>query len=197
MGFNLKDNLTTVLLSVIVVLMGVEIIYLVRQNRQLKQIINHPIPISQTLEVGELVKPFSAVDLNGNRVALTYAPDQPYRLLVWFSSACHACEENLRIWNDLYLGYESERLQIIGICTDEPSETRDLVAAYDLQFPVIALNDPLIVEAYKGFSRPQTVLVGPEGHIRRLWAGSLSLEQQASLTAELESIHTLAGKGGD
>lgn len=197
MGFSFRNNLTCIILSVIVVLMGIEILYLIRQNRRLLRIMSNPIPVHQTLQPGALVRPFSAFDLDGNTVSVSYAPDQPYRLLLWFSAACPACEDNLYVWNDLYRNFESERLHIMGVCTDEPVDTRALVNEYGLEFPVVSLDDPLIVEAYMGFSRPQTVLVGPEGRIRALWQGSLSREQQESLTAELTEIHTLMGKGGD
>jgi len=197
MGFTYRNNLTCIVLSVIVVLMGIEIVYLIRQNRRLLKIISNPIPVHQTLEPGAVVPPFSAPDLDGYTVAFDYGPDQPHRLLLWFSSTCPACLDNLNLWNDLFYEFASEDLQVIGISTGDPEDTRALAAEYGLVFPVLTLNDPPIVEAYKGFSRPQTVLVGPEGRIRRLWPGSLSREQQASLTAELTAIHTLSGKGGD
>jgi peroxiredoxin len=197
MAFNLRSNLTTIILAVIVVLMGIEIMYLIRQNRRLLKIISNPIPVHQTLQPGAPVRPFSAPDLDGRMVAVDYGPEQPHRLLLWFSSACPACEDNLSVWNDLFRDFESEQLQLLGVCSDDPAETRALVAEYDLEFPVISLDDPLVVETYKGFSRPQTVLVGPEGRIRGLWPGSLGREQKESLTAELTEIHTLMGKGGD
>ncbi len=197
MALNLRSNLTCIILSVIVVLMGIEILYLIRQNRRLLKIISNPIPVHQTLERGAVVRPFSAPDLDGHTVTLRYGAGQPYRLLLWFSSSCPACEDNLYVWNDLFHDYGSERLQFLGVCTDDPADTRALVAEYGLEFPVISLDNPSIVEAYKGFSRPQTVLVGPGGQIRNLWPGSLSTQQLEGLTAELTEIHTQTGKGGD
>jgi len=197
MGSSFRSNLPGIILGVVVVLMGIEIIYLIRQNRQLLQFINNPVPVHQTLERSVTVPPFSAPDLDGQMVTVGYGPEQPHRLLLWFSTTCPACEENLRFWDDLFQEYASEHIDVLGICTEDPADVRAMTEAYGLDFPVVSIDNLSVVEAYKGFGRPQTVLVGPEGLIRDVWPGSLSEDRRESVVTALKEINTLTGKGGD
>lgn len=197
MGFSFRNNFITIILSVIVVLMGIEILYLIRQNRRLLKIINNPIPANQMLQPGTPVPPFRAPELKGDTIFVEYSDGQPYRLLLWLSTSCPACEDNLGFWNDLFIDLESEQISVIGVGTDEPAELSEMAASNGLLFPVVNIDDPAIIQAYKGFSRPQTILIDPQGRVRNLWPGSLSREQRESLTAELTKVRTLTGKGGD
>lgn len=197
MDLEFRKNWLSILLSIMVVIMGFEIIYLMHQNRRLRKIIEDPTRYIETLKQDDVVPPFSAQDINGNAISLQYAPTQPHTLLLWFSPTCSACEENLYFWNDLYRDYNSNRVRFLGMCAGDPEQARTMVADYNLRFPVIYLNDPSLVETYKGNVLPQTVFISPEGAIREVWPGSLREEQKEDIITVLAQLDTLTVKGGD
>lgn len=197
MALDIRKNWLSILLTTTVVVMGFEIIYLVHQNRRLRRIVEDPTQYFQTLKQDDIVPSFSAQDINGNEISLRYAPTQPHTLLLWFSPTCSACEENLYFWNDLYRDCDSNLLRFLGMCPGDPEQARTMVTDYDLRFPVICLNEPSLVEAYKGNVLPQTVLISPEGAIRGVWPGSLREEQRGNIVTILAQLDTLSVKGGD
>ena len=197
MNLDFRKNWLSLFLIGISILMGIEIVYLMHQNRRLRNIITSPEQYYQVLEREDIVPPFTAQDLDGNTVSLQYSPDQPHTLLLWFSPTCQACEDNLYFWNDLYHDYDSDRLLLLGMCTDDPADVRNMVTEYGLNFPIVCLDDPSLVEAYKGNVLPQTVLISPQGTIRKAWPGPLGVEQRGSIRTVLSQLDTLTGKGGE
>jgi peroxiredoxin len=197
MALEFRKNRLSFLLSVIVIIMGFEIIYLVHQNRRLHKMVENPSQYFQTLKQDDIVPSFSAQDVDGNNISLRYGPTQPHTLLLWFSPTCSACEENLYFWNDLYRDYNSDQVRFLGMCPGDSAQARTMMADYDLRFPIVCLNDASLVEKYKGNVLPQTVFISPEGAIRGVWPGSLREEQQRIILSILTQLDSLSVKGGD
>jgi peroxiredoxin len=197
MNLELRKNWLNLLLIAIVVAMGIEIIYLAQQNRKLRAIAANPRQYFQPLEHGDIVPPLTAEDLDGNAVSLDYSPAAPHTLLLWFSTTCSSCEENLHFWNDLYRSFHSSKIRIVGVSADNPAESRTVVADFGLEFPVICISDGSLVEAYKANTLPQTVMISPQGVIQGVWPGPLLQEQRESVINALAQADTLTGKGGD
>lgn len=187
-SLEIRKNWLSIVLVVIVIIMAIEIVYLINQNRRLRSIIENPQRHYQTLQPDETVPPLSAQDENGNEIALHYSPDQPYRVLLWFSPTCPSCDENFLYWNDLYRDYDSDRIRLLGICSDDPSEAREAVEEYGLSFPVICLDDQAAIDAYKGHTVPLTMLISPDGAIRKVWPGPLMKGDRQSIITKLTQL---------
>jgi peroxiredoxin len=192
-----RKNWLNLLLIALVVAMSVEILYLIDQNRQLRRLIAEPRHYYEVLKQDDAVPPFSAPDLNGNTANVQYGSSQPHRVLMWFSAACPACEENLQFWNNLYLDHDSDRIRLLGVCMDDSIEAEMLADEHGLEFPILILEDLSLVEAYKGSMLPQTVLVSPEGAVLGVWRGPLHEENKGSIITTLTRINTQSGEGGD
>ena len=168
-----KDRWTIVLI-VIIIVMGVEILYLMYQHNKLKAIIDNPKKYFKTLSPDEIVPSFTAYDIDGNDISLRYSPEAPRTLLLWFAPGCEPCESNIQFWNEIYNEYSNaEEFRYLGLCVGTPDEAREYINGYDIVFPVMCITDRYIVEIYQGNVLPQTVLISPEGVIIKVWPGAL------------------------
>ena len=181
-------NLTTYLFIAVIVVMGIEIIYLVIQNRMLKSIIADPMKYFQTLAEDDPVPAFSAQDIDGNDVEVSYAPDEPYTMLFWFGSTCSSCENNMHVWERIYERFQSERLRFLGVFIGNPGSAKKYVSAQQLEFPVLCATHRYLVDVYKGHVLPQTMLVTPGGVIGGIWPGILSEHDEMSIVEALEAL---------
>ena len=195
MSSELRKNWVSILLSIIIILMGLEIIYLVRQNRQLRSLVAESHRTIKTLAPGDTVPSFVGRDIYGNTVSIQFAPVRPHTLLLWFSSSCSACGENLSFWNELYQGYSADVVHFLGMGVGDLTEIQAVAADFDIKFPVVCANDPFYRETYRGNIYPQTLLISPEGVVRDTWVGSLQQEQKDSIITALAQLETLSMEG--
>lgn len=192
-----RDNWFSYLLIAIVFIMGIEIVYLIRQNSRLRDMIANPRQYVQPLSQEDTVPAFTARDIDGDTVSVSYSRTQPHTMLLWFSPTCEACEENFSFWNELDRDYASESLRLFGMSTADPVDLRRVVDERGLSFLILSIDNPSIVDAYRGNVLPQTVLVSPDGSIRAVWPGPLQQGHKESIIACLAEIGTLTRKGGD
>ncbi|MBK7142316.1 MAG: TlpA family protein disulfide reductase [bacterium] len=184
-------------LVAIIVVMGVEILYLVAQNHRLQAMLDDPLQFMQTLQPDQSVPAIRGQDIAGSDVSLQYGPDQPYTLLTWFSASCSACKGNFGYWNELYGKYGSERMRMIGFCGGTLEEARATAQEQAISYPVMSVTDQFLVEAYKGNLLPQTVLINPTGQVTQVWPGELTLSMLEQIDAQLAGLVSHADKGGD
>jgi peroxiredoxin len=195
---NWQNNRIILLLLVVIVLMSVEVVYLVYQNRQLRQMIDDPSRFfEKTLQTGQTVPAIRAGDVNGNEIGLTYSPQSPFTLVLWFSPTCSSCEDNFGFWEDIHHLRNPEKLRIIGFCACTSMEGKELVSTKSLEFPILAATDPSIVDLYKGNLLPQTILINPDGLIRNVWPGALLESQKKEILSILGSLNTIKPEGGE
>jgi peroxiredoxin len=183
----LRDWWTYILVAIIVI-MGVEIVYLVVQNNRLRAIIEDPKKYFKALSQNDVVPSITAQDIEGNDVSLRYSTEAPHTLLFWFSPGCSVCEDNIGVWNGIYREFGSENLRILGMCAGTPEEAREYVAVNGVEFPVISAGDRYIMETYKGNVLPQTVAISPVGAVLGVWPGVLSRTQEDEIAALLQQL---------
>jgi peroxiredoxin len=183
-----RDRLILVF-AAIIVLMGIEIIYLVIQNRRLSGIISDPKKYFETLSVDEVVPSFTAQDINGNDVSVRYAPGEPHTVIFWFGPTCDYCEKNVDFWKRISSEYSSDRIRFVGMFAGNPGEAKEYVARHALEFPVVCADNSFIVDSYQGHVLPQTVLINPNGTIRDVWPGVVEEDREAAIVAVLETLN--------
>jgi peroxiredoxin len=182
-----KNSLTVVLLLVIVI-MGLEIVYLVYQNRRLQSALTEASSL-QVLEQGQMVPALTAAYLDGTPAQVVYGDNQPSTVLIWFSPSCHVCKDNADFWNLLYVRYRhSERVRFLAMSDSDPAETGPYVTQHALTFPVICVTDDRLIDAYNGRVMPQTALISPQGAIEQVWPGALEKTRQDEITAALDLL---------
>ncbi len=179
----LKGQLWSIILIVLVVIMGVEILLLVQENRKLRQVLAHSRGPLRVLSPAEKVPALVGVGLQGEELNLTY-PSPAQTVLFFFSSDCPACEENLDFWKKLYQNHSSGRLRIFGATNSDRAETEEFVEKFQLAFPVIVVSDLSLLDKYKVEAVPQTMLIDTSGTVQKVWPGTLSEYNQK----EIESM---------
>lgn len=193
-----KKHSTTLVLGAIIVLMGAEIIYLVYQNRQLKQLLDDPSQLlAKTLQAGDMVPAIRGVDINGGDYSLNYAEAGPWTLVLWFSPNCSSCEDNFAFWNQIEQRRLVENLRLVGFCACNPSEGKGAATAHAIGYPILAITEPTLVDMYKGNLLPQTILIDPGGKITQVWPGALLEQQKSEILSQLENLKTIKPEGGE
>ena len=186
MDSSARRSSTTIVLLIIILLMGVEIIYLVRQNRQLRTVAAEQSTL-QIMQQGQSVPPLRALDLDGRAVELDF-DGKTSTILVWFSPSCHVCKENVSFWNDIFNRFQNDRVRFLALSDAEQTETKAYAAENNLTLPVIIMTDSDLIEAYNGHIMPQTALISCQGRIEKVWPGALEKSRQDEIIAALDSL---------
>lgn len=185
-----RKNLFTLALIAIILLMGLEIIYLVRQNHQLRaQLERNGQPLA-VLQRDDQLPPVHALSVQGDSLKLTYSPDDPHTLLFLFSPSCDACDKNIGFWNQLAEERQSDRLRIIAFSSGTLAEAGDFLVQKTFAVPTLAVTDEAFLALYKGDVVPQTVLISPRGAVLQSWPGSLDTNRQMEIVQVLDSLET-------
>lgn len=171
-GF-LKAQLWSIILIVLVVIMGVEILFLVQENKKLREALSHSRGPVKILSPEEKVPSLVGVNLKGKEFKLSY-PSSQRTVLFFFSPDCPACEENLDFWKRLYQDHGSEKLRIVGATNSDRDKTEEFVRKFQLTFPVMIVTDLKLLDKYKVEAVPQTMLIDPSGTVQKVWPGTLS-----------------------
>ncbi|MDP3025586.1 MAG: TlpA disulfide reductase family protein [candidate division Zixibacteria bacterium] len=171
-GF-LKSQLWSIILIVLVLIMGVEILFLVQENKKLREALSHSRGPVKILSPEEEVPSLAGVNLKGEEFKLTY-PSSKKTVLFWFSPVCPSCEENLEFWKEIYQNHSSENLRFVGVTSFGKDKTEEFVKKFQLTFPVIIVSDLSLLDKYKVEVVPQTMLIDTSGTVQKVWPGPLS-----------------------
>lgn len=169
---------------VAVVVMAVLNVLLLRQNLQMRRMIDASKPAQ--LNVGEKVPPIIGRDLNGQPVSVTYTGIEGTRVLLYFTPSCGYCSEQFPYWRQVIKNAEPSKLEVIGILadTEDRSGVADYLRSVDCQdLPVILVPKSLFKD-YKLVSTPTTLVIGSDGRVRRAWLGEWNPSMLAAAVAE-------------
>src|SRR5215213_1144478 len=179
-----KKMLLFVLLGVALVALNVG---LVVQNRTLKAAAgNGGGGRALVLPPGKSVPALSGLDSEGRQLVFDYGSDQRKTLLFVFSPRCPYCTKNMPNWNALTLGLDEKEFRVVAVST-VPEGVKEYVEKNGFKnVPVITTPDPKDKVAYEMNVTPQTVLIGADGTVEKVWTGLIQ-------GAEREDIEKLFG----
>jgi peroxiredoxin len=184
--FFLKNQLWSVILIVLVVVMGVEILLLVQENQKLRKALSRPGGPFEVLGPGEKVPSLFGINLEGGELEVEY-PSKQRTVLLWFSPACPSCEENLEFWKELYHNYSLENLRFIGVTDFGKDKTAEFVQKNQLEFPILVVSNLSLLDQYKVEVIPQTMLIDTNGIVQKVWAGPLTGKNKKEIEGMLLS----------
>lgn len=185
-----RNTIWTVVFAVIIVLMAAEIAVLINENRKLKTSLDELTAMFEPLAADQRLPALSGEDVNGMPFSLRYGNESPTTVVLWFSPSCDACEGNLDFWNSLCNRYASENLRFIALCAGTADEARAFANAHAMPYPVVAVTDSRLLDAYRGHVLPQTVVVSPDGMVLQAWPGTLEPDAQNEIIRAVERIRT-------
>lgn len=182
-----RKDILAIILTLIIFIMGIEIVILAIQNRRLRAVLAETTQY-QPLQANQQLPALAGSDLNGNPVDIRYGPDAPATLLIWLSPSCHICQENVPFWKRLHAERQSSKFRYLVLCAGTIDEARAYAAQHQLTFPVVSMTDDRLVSAYNGYVLPQTALISPTGSIVNVWPGALDANQQNDVITFLDKL---------
>ena len=144
---------------------------LVVQNRALKAAGNAGGSRAIVLPPGKSVPALSGLDSEGRQLVFDYGSDSRRTLLLVFNPNCPYCTKNMPNWNAITLGLSDKEFRVVAVST-VPDGAKEYAEKHGLQnVPVITTPDPKGRVAYEMNVTPQTVLIGADGTVEKVWTG--------------------------
>jgi peroxiredoxin len=123
------------------------------------------------LPPGKSVPALAGLDSEGRQLVFDYGSDPRKTLLLVFSPRCPYCTKNMPNWNALTLGLDEKEFRVVAVST-VPDGVKEYAEKHGLNnIPVITTPDPKDKVAYEMNVTPQTVLIGPDGTVEKVWTG--------------------------
>ena len=180
----------TVFLVVACLALAVLVVMLALENRDLKsQIASHDHgPRPDELATGDRIESAVLAGSDGKPVRVEFPAPRRTTLLLVFTSTCPACARTFPVWRDV-LRDGPRDLRVVGVQLDRPSggPASPELTALNLPFAIHGPGDPVPPFLKKVGSVPATIVVGPDGTVRKAWYGTLDDERQQELRREIRS----------
>ena len=145
-----------------------ENIFLFRQNRHLSE------ALAPQITAGTQLKNLAGIafDARLQPVALPAAGSK--LLIITFSPGCPACQANQDGWMRLTSRLEQKGVRVLWVSRDPIEITRDYCLKHGIRLSDMLADPPYRTFGELGLARvPNTVLVGAEGRVEKVWAGRL------------------------
>ena len=153
-----------------VVALGVlaENIFLFLQNRRLNE------ALAPQITAGTQLKKLSGVAFDGRLEPVSLPAAGSKLIIITFSPGCPACQANQDGWMKLASTLEQKGVRVLWVSRDPIEITRDYCLKYGIRLSDTLADPPYRTFAQLGLARvPNTLLVGVEGRVEKVWAGRL------------------------
>ena len=143
-----------------------ENIFLFLQNRRLSE------ALAPQITAGTQLQKLAGIAFDGRLKPVSLPAAGSKLLIITFSPSCPACQANQEGWMRLASVLEQKGLRVLWVSREPIEVTRE----YCLKHGIL-LNDTLADPPYRTFAQlglarvPNTVLVGAEGRVEKVWAG--------------------------
>src|SRR6266849_6641096 len=145
-----------------------ENIFLFRQNRHLSE------ALAPQITAGTQLRMLAGIAFDGRLEPVALPAAGSKLLILTFSPGCPACQANQDGWMKMASALEQKGVRVLWISRDPIAITRDYCVKHGIR-----LSDTLADPPYRTFSQlglarvPNTLLVGAEGRVEKVWAGRL------------------------
>lgn len=166
-------GLMLVALLAVNAMLVVRVVYLTRAIDQVKS--------EHVLRPGAAVPAFTAKDVFGRAVSITYSHTGRPTVIYVFSPTCGWCRKNERNIHELAQSLRS-RYNLVAVSMSE-HQLREYLSAHPLDCPVLANLPPDIIKAYRFGGTPTTIVVSQDGRVLKIWFGAFAGETQDQIEA--------------
>jgi len=153
-----------------VVALGVlaEDIFLFLQNRRLND------ALAPQISAGAQLQMLSGLALDGRLQPVPFAVAGSRLLVITFSPGCQACQANQDGWMKLASTLGQKGVRVLWVSRDPIEITRDYCVKHGIPLSDVLADPPYRTFAQLGLARvPNTLLVGPDGRVEKVWVGRL------------------------
>src|SRR5712691_9356678 len=145
-----------------------ENIFLFRQNRQLSE------ALAPQITAGTQLQMLAGIAFDGRLEPVTLPAAGSKLLIITFSPGCPACQANQDGWMRLANTLEQKGVRVLWVSRDPIEITRDYCLKHGIRLSDTLADPPSRTFAQLGLARvPNTVLVGAEGRVEKVWDGRL------------------------
>ncbi|MHB8147056.1 MAG: TlpA family protein disulfide reductase [Vulcanimicrobiaceae bacterium] len=135
--------------------------------------------------VGQPAPVFALHDDRGNPASLAAYRGKVVLLNLW-ASWCPPCRAEMPDLQRLQSAYASRGLVVIGVNQGEsPQRAADFAKALQIDFPIWIDDQQQYGRVFAALGLPTTVIIGPDGIVRRGFDGALTLDQMRAAVAPL------------
>ena len=129
-----------------------------------------PMPETSALE-GQPAPDFKLKGLDGKEVQLASLKNQVVVLDFW-ATWCPPCVKSLPDLNKLYEQRKAKGLQVFAVnLREELTAVKAFITEKKLTMPVLLDADGAVGEAYSAHAPPQTVIIGKDGKVKKVFVG--------------------------
>ncbi len=161
---------------ILVVVLGITNSILLRQNGAIRQQLKRVVP--EVLQEGDRVSAFTARNIGGDLVAITYSGRGPKRVLLYFTPTCKFCIQQFPYWREVISQANSEQFEVIGLVTDLEDITKlqrfltEMKCSPESATPLrVVLVSGEVLRSYKLSPTPLTLIVSNNGIVEKAWVG--------------------------
>ncbi len=145
-----------------------ENVALFQQNRRLNEV------LAPQITVGTQLQMLSGVAFDDQLEPVTLPSADSKLLIVTFSPGCPACQANQDGWMRLASALERKGVRVLWVSRDPIGITRDYCLKHGIRLSDTLADPPYRTFAQLGLARvPNTLLVGAEGRVEKVWAGRM------------------------
>jgi peroxiredoxin len=145
-----------------------ENVFLFLQNRRLSE------ALAPQITAGTRLQMLSGVAFDGRLEPVTLPAAGSKLLIITFSPGCPACQANQEGWMRLASALEQRGVRVLWLSRDPIEITRDYCTKHGIRLSDTLADPPYRTFAQLGLARvPNTLLVGAEGRVEKVWAGRL------------------------
>jgi peroxiredoxin len=145
-----------------------ENISLFRQNRQLSE------ALAPQITAGTQLQMLAGIAFDGRLEPVVLPAGGSKLLIITFSPGCPACQANQDGWMRLASTLEQKGVRVLWVSRDPIEITRDYCLKHGIRLSDMLADPPHRTFGELGLARvPNTVLVGAEGRVEKVWAGRL------------------------
>ena len=145
-----------------------ENVFLFLQNRRLSD------ALAPQITAGAQLQMLSGLALDGRPQQVTLPESGSNLLIITFSPGCPACQANQDGWKKLANTLELKGVRVLWVSRDPIEITRDYCSKHGIPLSDVLADPPYRTFAQLGLARvPNTLLVGAEGRVEKVWAGRL------------------------
>jgi len=163
-----------------------ENIFLFLQNRRLNE------GLAPQITAGTQLQMLAGIGFDGRLEPVTLPSADSRLLIITFSPGCPACQANQEGWMRLASTLERKGVQVLWVSRDPIEVTKNYCLRHGIPLAVTLADPPYRTFVQLGLARvPNTVLVGGNGMVEKVWAGRLDQAGWNTMFAyfgELEGI---------
>ena len=145
-----------------------ENIFLFQQNHRLSD------ALAPQISAGTQLQMLAGIAFDGRLEPVALPTAGSKLLIITFSPGCPACQANQDGWMKLASTLERKGVRVLWVSRDPIEITRDYCVKHGIPLSDTLADPPYRTFAQLGLARvPNTLLVGAEGRVEKVWAGRL------------------------